>query len=422
MGRKILRVDELARAGFPILEGFVISSKAYFQFLSENSLKSKILHLLTTTYFERPETLTQISSHIKKHIMKGKFSDEFVIEIDDETRSLGGILNQTTFILSPSLTGEHGKTLTLANHPSPSSVAKGVNLFISVKEVWARLFEPKILFHSYQHGLDFFHSGIDIIVQKSVSIEKSGKMFTIDPVAGDKTKIIIKSVSGYSEWDNKKGEIYDYYVISKKTSTIIDREIAKRDAVSGRKNTNENLQSLHTIPLSSKISSREIVSLAELARKIEKHFYFPQEVHWVVSNGKIFITKIQPITPIFANTSKDKKTLFEKHFPIMKGLSLSPFIASGFTRVIYNPQDIKNVKPGEILVLTHISPFYLPAIKKARAVIVETGEKNTYASTLAQTLGFAAIVGVKNATKILKSGIAVTVHGEKGHVYKGGFL
>src|SRR3989344_4264709 len=84
VGGKGANLGEMIEAGFPVPGGFVVTSSAYFEFLKQNNLDQKILHLLATINFDKDESLNQVSKHIKNLILTGKIPDEIVTEVFDE--------------------------------------------------------------------------------------------------------------------------------------------------------------------------------------------------------------------------------------------------------------------------------------------------------------------------------------------------
>ena len=104
------------------------------------------------------------------------------------------------------------------------------------------------------------------------------------------------------------------------------------------------------------------------------------------------------------------------------GYAASPGIASGYTKVIKNLKEINRVSIGDVLVVDQTNTDYVAAMKKAIAIVTERGGRVSHAAIAARELGIPAIVGAEFATKILKTGIVITVNGTKGQVYKGGYL
>ena len=108
--------------------------------------------------------------------------------------------------------------------------------------------------------------------------------------------------------------------------------------------------------------------------------------------------------------------------PVLKGDPASPGIAAGPVKVIQSAKEIGKVIPGDVLVAPQTNPDYVPAMKKAVAIVTDSGGRTSHAAIVSRELGIPAIVGTEKATKILKQGEVVTVNGTKGEVYKGGHL
>ena len=68
-----------------------------------------------------------------------------------------------------------------------------------VQKCWASMFETRAIFYRREQKFDQLKVGIAVPVQIMVESEVSGVMFTVDPVLGDKTKIIIEAVWGLGE-------------------------------------------------------------------------------------------------------------------------------------------------------------------------------------------------------------------------------
>lgn len=92
--------------------------------------------------------------------------------------------------------------------------------------------------------------------------------------------------------------------------------------------------------------------------------------------------------------------------------------AEGVVRVLRNTSEIAKFREGEILVANQTTPEFVPAMKKAAAIVTDQGGITSHASIIARELRTPCIVGVKNATKILKDGDRVEVDATNGVVKK----
>jgi pyruvate,water dikinase len=97
----------------------------------------------------------------------------------------------------------------------------------------------------------------------------------------------------------------------------------------------------------------------------------------------------------------------------------SPGIAVGIAKVIPTIEGISRVQKGDILVTTMTSPDWVPAMRKAKAIITNEGGITSHAAIVSRELGIPCIVGTEKATQMLKDGETITVDGFRGIIYKG---
>ncbi len=104
---------------------------------------------------------------------------------------------------------------------------------------------------------------------------------------------------------------------------------------------------------------------------------------------------------------------------LVKGTGVGKQAVSGEAMVINKDGDLENFKENMIMVAYSTSSDYLPAIKKAAAIVVEEGGLTSHAAIVAINLGKPAIVGVNNARQLINSGEMITVDATRGLVYRG---
>lgn len=427
VGGKGANLGEMTQAGFPVPPGFIVTAKAYYHFIRENNLMVKIRHLLETVNYEHSDSLNQVSRHIKKVIMDSPISPELQKEIFTAYAGLGGIFKDALVAVRSSATAEDLPTASFAGQQETFLNVKGdANVLLKIKEAWASLFNARAIFYRHEQKFDHFKVGIAVPVQKMVASEQSGIMFSIDPVTNDKSKVVIEAIFGLGEMIVQGAVTPDHYEVDKKTMEITNKVIAVQDKIM-KKSGSENV--ITTLPKhlgeKQKITSKEIVTLAELGKKLEKHYYFPQDSEWAIEKGKVYIVQTRPITTIAATTAKNKEQNSEdttKYEVLTKGAPASPGIASGPVRILKSAAEIGKILQGEVLVAPQTNPDFVPAMKKAVAIVTDHGGRTSHAAIVSRELGIPAVVGCENATHVLKTGAVVTVNGAKGEIYKGGHV
>ncbi|MDP3988335.1 MAG: phosphoenolpyruvate synthase, partial [Candidatus Levybacteria bacterium] len=426
VGGKGANLGEMTKAGFPVPNGFIITSGAYYQFLRENNLEIKIKHLLSTANFSNPDSINQVSHHIKREILKGKMSDELVGKIFKYYQKLGGVFKDALVAVRSSATAEDLPTASFAGQQETFLNVRGeANLIINVKYAWASLFEARAIFYRHEKKFDHFKVGIAIPVQKMVESEKSGVMFTLDPVTNDKTKIVIEAIYGLGEYIVQGKVTPDHYEVLKDDLSIIAKNLALQKILYKKVGTeNKEAAIPKKIGEKQKITDAQIIEIARIGKKLEKHYYFPQDVEWAIEKGKIYIVQTRPVTTVTNEQKTKNKEVQSSQFNVsnllLHGDPASPGIACGPVRIIHSAKEIGRVLRGEVLVAEQTNPDFVPAMRKASAIVTDSGGRTSHAAIVSRELGIPAVVGTKNATKILKTGVVITVNGKTGDIYKGG--
>jgi pyruvate, water dikinase len=383
-GQKAVTLGQLLQAGFPIPDGFIVTSLAYFHFLHHNKLIPKINQLLTTINYEHPESVLQVASHIQKLILTTKPADTDISEITKAYNRLNGSFTNAPVMmqLSPTSITSSNLAHTFAN------VHGDTNLILKIKQTWASLFTPEMIMNRHVKHIDHFQEGIAIIIQKSVVAEHSGTVLTIDPVTQDKTRLIIEVI------DNTT----DHYVINK---TISDHEVIQKNVVGEQQ----------------KISDKEIETLAALGKKLEKHLYFPQEISWALAKGTIYIIQTKPLP---MHPSSENLSSIATNLPILlKGVPASLGIVTGRVKEISHIKDMEKLVHGDIIVAEDLSANHKQLLKKASGIVTDKGGRTSPIAILARELGIPAIVGTKHATANFKTGQMITLDGSAGYIYQG---
>ena len=160
--------------------------------------------------------------------------------------------------------------------------------------------------------------------------------------------------------------------------------------------------------------------LENLAQKIQKHFYFPKDIDYVIEKGKIYITQVKPFTG--AIDERPKRIEPKKLRKILiKGSSINPGIAIGHTKILNQALNFAHIKKDEIIVLPKLDSSLYKNLKNAKAVIIENILSTSYDKMIYRKIFKApTIEGAKHATKILQNGNVITVNGISGEIYQGG--
>ncbi|MBI2065931.1 phosphoenolpyruvate synthase [Candidatus Woesebacteria bacterium] len=425
VGGKGANLGEMVKAGFPVPAGFAVTVAAYELFLEQNNLGSQIKNILKVTNVDNPEELEASSRKIQKTVVTGKIPEAVGKEVIAGYKKLSGLFTAKLVAVRSSATAEDLPSASFAGQQATLLNIKGeANLVNAVRECWASLFTPRAIFYREENKIPHEKVKISVIVQKMVQSQVSGVMFTVDPVSNEKDKIVIEAVWGLGEMIVQGSVVPDRYVVQKETFDILSKEISEQpiQLIKVGSQTKEAKVPEKARQLQ-KISNEQIISLAILGDKLQKHYFFPQDIEWALEGKNLFIVQTRPVTTMGKKTAEVVKTesgdVKVTQAPILTGSPASPGIGTGTVKVLKSAKEISKVEKGDILVAPMTSPDFVPAMRKAHAIVTDAGGATSHAAIVSRELGIPCVVGTKEATEKLKDGMIVTVDGQKGQVFLG---
>jgi pyruvate,water dikinase len=442
VGGKGANLGEMTAAGFPVPPGFVVTAQAYLEFLKENRLDKKIDEILASTNVNKPEELSDASAKIKHLIKTAPVPQELGLAIIDNYlaltkevyKSSGRFRRLVSKLRSAGLavavrssaTAEDSKTASFAGQNETFlNIVGEANVVEAVRDCWASLFVARSIFYRAEQKISQADAAIAVVVQAMVPSEVSGIVFSIDPVTNNKNRIIIEAVWGLGEYVVQGKVTPEHYEVNKSDLTIVERQYVDQHILLSRLPSGETKET--KVPRRKinrrKLSDEQVVRLAQLSFDLEKHYYFPQDSEFAVASGKVYLVQTRPITTTNqkaeSRNEKEEEKLLAKMELILEGAPASPGIKSGPVKILKSAKEINKIVPGDILVAEQTNPDYVPAMKKAAAIVTDKGGRTSHAAIVSRELGIPCVVGTGKGTKVLKNKEVVTVNGSEGKVYKG---
>ncbi len=424
VGGKGANLGELTRAGIPVPPGFVVTADTYFHFINRNSLEPIIRKELFNLDVHDSKQLNERAAAIRQHIMNAPMPAHIAKEIAAAYRELG----EGAVAVRSSATAEDLPEASFAGQQSTFlNVVGADNVVRAVQACWASLFEGRAIFYREESGYDHTKVGLAVPVQRMVQSEKSGVMFTVEPVTSDESKITIEAVYGLGE-GIVSGEISpDLYIVDKESLQISsirpvrqERMIAKSLDSDG---AHEDANSWQPVPAElqdrQKLTADEIRELARIGRSVEEHYGSHQDIEWAHDHGKFYLVQSRPVTTMRAAHGQEDHGEEETAPVLITGQPASPGVGVGAVRIVRDPNEINIVKAGDVLVAEMTTPDFVPAMKRASAIVTDRGGRTCHAAIVSRELGIPCVVGAGHATSALTVDAEVTVDGSTGKVFSG---
>ncbi|MFZ2200100.1 MAG: phosphoenolpyruvate synthase [Microgenomates group bacterium] len=420
VGGKGANLGEMTQSGFPVPGGFVVTSSAYVHMIDVNNLQDKIKAILKDLNVEDATALNRASRQVQKLIESSPFPKDIEEQVYKAYDKLG---SDSWVAVRSSATAEDLPEASFAGQQETYLNVRGdASVIVHIRKAWASLFEPRAIYYRVQQGFDHFKVALAVPVQKMVQSDVSGIMFSINPVTNDKTKIVIEAVWGLGENIVQGAVTPDHYEVDKVTLKLLEHKVVHQDIEMVRSGEG-NIQ--RKVPVSRqdkrKLTDEQAEEVAKVGKKLQQHYFFPQDSEWAIENGKLYIVQTRPITTVNATTTKNEEVKTQKPISgklILQGQPASPGVVTGIVNILKSAKEINKIKRGDILVTDMTTPDFVPAMKRAVAIVTNKGGQTSHAAIVSRELGVPCVVGTKTATSTLKQGRVITVDGAAGKVYE----
>ena len=434
-------ISQLADTGVRVPGGFATTAQAYRDFLAQSGLDNKINAVLDALDVDDVNALVKAGAEIRQWIMETPFPMELTIANTEQYQRL--VADSTTdmsFAVRSSATAEDLPDASFAGQQETFLNIVGLeNILHAIKEVFASLYNDRAI--SYRVHKGFVHADVALSagIQRMVRSDKgaAGVMFTLDTESGFRDAVFVTSSYGLGETVVQGAVNPDEFYVHKPMleagkHAVVRRNLGSKmikmtfsaEKVAGKSVVTEEVE--ESLRHQFSLNDAEVMELARYAQIIEKHYGRPMDIEWGKDgiDGKLYILQARPETvQSQAGAGKVEKFKLKSFSKVLaSGRAIGQKIGVGPVRIVKDPKEMDQVRPGDVLVADMTDPNWEPVMKRASAIVTNRGGRTCHAAIIARELGIPAIVGCGDATETLTEGEIVTAsctEGDTGHVYRG---
>ncbi|HER5437321.1 TPA: hypothetical protein VKZ07_001155 [Streptococcus pyogenes] len=311
VGGKGANLGEMTSAKINVPSGFVITADAYRDFLKVNAIDTIIKNGIKKSADDEKILLNE-AEHFRGKIKSGKFPEQLENAIREKYFNLG---NNTRVAVRSSATAEDLPDASFAGQQETYLNVQGIESVLNgVRNCYASLWGNRAVSYRFHQGYDQTSVSIAVVIQEMIESEKSGVLFTVNPVNKKENEIQINASFGLGESVVSGRVTADSYIIDK-SGNIIEVNIGSKETqiIYGDKETVEvsvNSDKRKTRAL----NDREILELMKCGLEIEKHYGMPMDIEWAIKNDIVYILQARAITTL-KNSKNDitDNDLIEKY-------------------------------------------------------------------------------------------------------------
>ncbi|MEH1942186.1 MAG: phosphoenolpyruvate synthase [Nostoc sp.] len=445
-------IQQLTPKGINVPTGFATTAYAYRYFIQSAGLEPKLRKLFADLDVEDVKNLRERGKKARSLLIHTPFPIELREAIATAYHSLCERYNaETDVAVRSSATAEDLPDASFAGQQETYlNVVGAEGVLAACHKCFASIFTDRAISYRHTKGFDHFSIALAVGVQKMVrsDLATSGVMFSIDTETGFKDAALITAAYGLGENVVQGSVNPDEYYVFKPTlkagfRPIINKKLGSKELKMIYDDGSKFTKNVSVPPRERgkfALNDEEILQLANWACLIEDHYSqvhgisTPMDIEWAKDGitNELFIVQARPETVQSQKTGNVLRSYrlisgtgeksSQSLIPLVTGQAIGEAISQGKARLILDVQKLEQFQVGEVLVTERTDPDWEPIMKRASAIVTNSGGRTCHAAIIARELGVPAIVGCGNATETLKPGQEVTIscaEGEEGKVYAG---
>jgi pyruvate,water dikinase len=306
VGGKGANLAELARAGFAVPGGFLVTTEAYRAFVAENAIGEQIVRLARAVVSDDPLALDQASQQIQALFEAGAMPEQIASDIRAGYVSLAASPHHPITPSQEGLPVAVRSSATAEDLPGMSfagqqdtylNVVGPEQVLGAVRRCWASLWTARAIGYRARNGIAPDDVALAVVVQRLVPSEVSGVLFTANPLTGRRDEIVIDASFGLGEAIVSGQVEPDHYVVDPRAWQITSRKLgAKAMAIVPRAGGGTDQVARGG---GQALPDAQILELARTARRVAEHFGTPQDIEWALAEGRLYLLQSRPITSLY---------------------------------------------------------------------------------------------------------------------------
>jgi pyruvate,water dikinase len=437
---------KLSSQGVKVPNGFAITAEAYRYVLDQADAWPRLHDALDGLRPDDMEDLAHRGRRAREIVYAASLPEDLQRQIIEAYRELRVEYGEAmSLAVRSSATAEDLPDASFAGQQETYLNVKGeASLLDACRRCFASLFTDRSIHYRIDHGFDHFKVFLSVGVMKMVrsDLASSGIMFSLDTETGFRDTVLISAAYGLGENVVQGTLAPDEFMVFKATFEKGFRSVLRRHLGSkkikmiyGQGDSGSPTCNVPT-PEADRarfcISDQDVLKLAEYAIKIERHYSAqagrpePMDMEWAKDglDQQLYVVQARPET-VAAN--REARFLEQFHLsagadPLLTGRAVGTRVGTGPAHVIPSAAHMADFKDGEVLVTDSTTPDWEPVMKRAAAIVTNSGGRTCHAAIVAREFGIPAVIGCEGATEKLVNGSTITVscaEGDIGNIYAG---
>lgn len=299
VGGKGANLGEMTQAGFPVPPGFCVTTAAFHQFRNACEQQEELYAALDSIAANDVAAARQIGQQVRETLRSVPIPEEIATAVSQTWQQLGC---EHSYAVRSSATAEDLPGASFAGQQDTYLNVRGEEtLLTAVRDCWISLFTDRAILYRIQNGFDHRQVALSVVVQRMITPDVSGILFTADPVSGARHIASIDASYGLGEALVAGLVSADLYKADRRAWQVIEVKVGEKE-LAIRPSPDGGVRE-ETIPEPARaarvLNDGQAIILAEIGDRIARHYGRPQDIEWALAQGKFYILQSRPITALY---------------------------------------------------------------------------------------------------------------------------
>jgi pyruvate,water dikinase len=339
-GGKGASLAKLFQGGFNVPPGVIVPASAYSTFIEQSAGVRARIEALD---YRDAGKLREQCTKLREHILTLALPEEVEIALREAIKPL--IANGAVAVRSSSTMEDLAGAAFAGQHDTYLGIRTDDGVVMSVRRCFASLWEDRAAHYRHQHGFDPLRATMAVVVQALVDADVAGVAFSMNPITGTLSEIVINSSYGLGETVVSGAGDVDQFVIEKTSGAIRERTIGEKlqmivSTDSGTRDV-EIEEAKRSAP---SLTDQQVDELRKLVLRIERFYAFPQDTEWAFAGGTLYLLQSRPVTKFPPRWTRGESA---ERFPNVVAPLTWDFVSDGFHESLTHSLKMMGMPPFE---------------------------------------------------------------------------
>ncbi|OGS80397.1 MAG: phosphoenolpyruvate synthase [Gallionellales bacterium GWA2_59_43] len=300
-GGKGANLSLLTQRGFPVPVGFIVTAEAYREFIhAADTLCGRV----AAFDYADATRLQQQGAELRGEIEQLPLSAGLEASV---RQRLAGYADDAAFSVRSSSTFEDLASAAFAGQHDTYLNIHGADAILErIRACFASLWQDRAIAYRERLGFDQMQATMAVVVQTMIPSEVSGVGFTINPISGNIDEMLVNANFGLGESVVSGEGAIDQFVLARDGSLRSSSIGEKTQRIVNTAQGTVEVEVEGAAASQVSLDPAQLAELADLMRRVEASYQFPQDIEWAISAGKLWLLQSRPVTSIPPRWTRDE--------------------------------------------------------------------------------------------------------------------